>query len=64
MPEIECNKCEWQGDTSSLHCSDDDHKAWQLNHRTDKPMHIGEIKFNLCPECGSSDIVDYEESEE
>ncbi len=52
LPEIECNSCGWQGDTSELHCSDDD---WN------KP--VDQIPFNLCPDCGSSDIDDYEDIE-
>ena len=52
IPTIECEDCGWQGSGSELHCSDEDHKS-------DKP--VAEIPFNLCPECGSKNIVDYED---
>ena len=51
-PEIECEDCGWQGDISELHCSDEDDKSR-------KP--VSEISFNLCPDCGSANIVDYDD---
>ena len=54
--EMECLKCNWQGDTSELVCGDEDAKSGKL---TD------EITFNICPQCGSSEYLeDMEEDED
>lgn len=53
--EIECEECNWMGDVSHLVCSDEDAAS-------DKEL--SEIKFNRCPECGSTDIVDIDEEED
>jgi predicted nucleic-acid-binding Zn-ribbon protein len=52
MPEIECTKCGWQGYIPDLVCASGDvFSSTPLN----------EIIFNMCPDCGSSDIEDYED---
>ena len=45
-PEIQCNYCGWQGDSSEL-----ESKTEKLDDRV----------FIYCPDCGSNDIEDYEE---
>jgi len=45
-PEMQCNECGWQGDSSELVSKTDDLK---------------DRDFNYCPDCGSDDIEDCEE---
>ena len=50
-PEIECEECMWQGDSSELLCHPED---------VDKP--VDESRFNVCPECKKvGTCVDYED---
>lgn len=44
-PEIECQDCFWQGESQ------------ELQSATDNP---DDTDFIYCPNCGSSDICDYE----
>ncbi len=48
---LECENCGWTGDPSELHCSDED---WDSDKATE------DIKFNRCPDCGSTEVVDLE----
>jgi len=46
-----CENCGWSGHESELVCSEEDNKS-------KKP--VNEIAFNLCPNCGSDDVIDYD----
>lgn len=49
---VVCEDCDWTGHHSQLICSEEDDKS-------KKP--VSEIKFDCCPECGSTNVVDYDE---
>jgi len=52
--EIECTECGWSGDYSHLVCSDEDFKSQK---------DCSDIKFNICPDCGSVDSFEELEPE-
>jgi len=47
--DIECGDCGWTGNHAELECSEEDDKSG-------KP--VCKIKFNCCPDCGSTEIYD------
>lgn len=47
QPEIECTNCGWQGWVGELLCRP---------HDFNKP--VGELRFNVCPECGKIDCFE------
>jgi ribosomal protein S27AE len=53
--EVECGKCGWQSAVAMLCCSDED-------FHSDKDTE--DIVFNICPDCGSTDIHHISEDEE
>lgn len=51
-PEVECEKCGWQGFVSELECGDEDWESGKL---------VADIGWNRCPICGSADVHDIDE---
>ena len=49
---IECAGCGWIGCHNDLVCSDEDAASEKA---------VEEIKFDLCPECGTSEMEDLED---
>ena len=52
-PEVECEDCGWQGHSLELLCSEEDENSNNQN-----------VKFNHCPDCNETNIVDCEIDEE
>jgi len=53
--EVQCEGCGWAGYVTELSCS-------QADYDSIKPS--SEIKWDRCPECDSTDIVDFEPDED
>ena len=51
-PEVECEDCGWQGHPLELLCSEEDENRNDPN-----------VKFNHCPDCNETNIVDCEVDE-
>lgn len=52
--ELQCQECDWTGFESYLVWSEADEKSNKA---------ASEIRFDLCPECGSNDICNLDEDD-